>query len=229
MINASKSYVNGAQPFHALKHLDLTVRSGEFVSILGKSGSGKSTLLNLLSGIDLPCTGKVLVNGEDLTLKSMDKLDAWRGCNIGLVFQFFQLMPTLTALENVMLPMDFARQLTVSERRERAAALLDSVQLSSKLNMFPATLSGGEKQRVAIARALANNADILLADEPTGNLDTTTAEKIYTLFAQLNQQGKTIVVVSHDEKVCDYSSRIIKLADGELLSDMNCAQEASCV
>ncbi len=217
----SKSYANGEQMCHALKHVDLAITAGEFVSILGKSGSGKSTLLNLLSGIDVPSSGQILINSENLQDKTTEQLDAWRGRNIGLIFQFFQLMPTLTALENVMLPMDFIADLPLPQRRARAIKLLGSVQLEDKLNMFPASLSGGEKQRVAIARSLANDAGIILADEPTGNLDSATAQIIYKLFDQLNQQGKTVIIVSHDTTVCNFTHRTLRLADGEVVSDQS--------
>lgn len=229
LLSLSKTYQNGKQEFHALKDMTLSIEAGDFVSILGKSGSGKSTLLNVLAGIDTPSVGEVIVHDEALNLKNHDQLDTWRGKNIGLIFQFFQLMPTLSALENVMLPMDFIGELSRTERRHRATTLLEMVNLQDKLNMFPATLSGGEKQRVAIARALANNANIILADEPTGNLDTANAEMIYKLFENLNRQGKTVIIVSHDEKVCDYTRRTIRLSDGQVISDVTHNLEAACV
>lgn len=222
----SKTYYNGDTEFNALKSININIAAGEFVSILGKSGSGKSTLLNMLAAIDQPSAGQVIIKQLDITQKRLDELDSWRGKNIGLIFQFFQLMPTLTALENVMLPMDFNGELSLSQRHERALSLLDSVQLADKIHMFPSTLSGGEKQRVAIARALANDADIILADEPTGNLDSATAAIIYDLFVRLNQQGKTVVIVSHDPDVCIYTSRAITLSDGALFSGIKSLSDA---
>lgn len=216
----SKTYCNGDIEFSALKSINFNIAEGEFVSVLGKSGSGKSTLLNMLAAIDQPSSGKVCIKQLDFTQKRLEELDTWRGTNIGLIFQFFQLMPTLTAIENVMLPMDFSAKLSLSQRHERALSLLESVQLKDKINMFPSSLSGGEKQRVAIARSLANDPDIILADEPTGNLDSATATIIYDLFVGLNQQGKTVVIVSHDPDVCAYTNRTITLSDGALLSDI---------
>jgi len=212
----SKSYHTQEQQFSVLNNIDLNIYQGDFVSIIGKSGSGKSTLLNILSGIDQPTSGQVLVNCTDISHMSANKLDIWRGKNIGLVFQFFQLIPTLTVLENIILPMDFCQVIPANKRRSRAEKLLAKVGLVAKANKFPSILSGGEKQRVAIARALANDPDIILADEPTGNLDSITAKTIFDLFSQLNAQGKTVVLVSHDPDCQKYSSRTIHIVDGEI-------------
>jgi len=198
--------------------MDLTIQSGEFVSIFGKSGSGKSTLLNIMSGIDSCSSGRVIVNSTDISHLKAGALDAWRGRNIGLVFQFFQLIPTLTVLENIMLPMDFCKTIAAKQRRTRARALLGKVGLVDKENKFPAILSGGEKQRVAIARSLANDAPIILADEPTGNLDSKTAMRIFALFEELNRQGKTVIIVSHDPCTRDYAQRTVTITDGEIVS-----------
>lgn len=215
----TKTYQTGATQFSALRSIDLSVRSGGFISIVGKSGSGKSTLLNILSAIDTPTSGKAIINGHNIVSEKSTSIDAWRGKNIGLVFQFFQLMPTLTVLENVMLPMDFCDEISRSERRIRARNLLEKVMLIDKENMFPSTLSGGEKQRVAIARSLANEAPIILGDEPTGNLDSKTAATIYQLFEELNREGKTIIIVSHDPSSQNYTRRTINIADGSITSD----------
>ncbi len=212
----SKNYHNQEQQFSVLNNIDLDIYQGDFVSIIGKSGSGKSTLLNILSGIDQPTSGQVLVNCTDISHMSANKLDVWRGKNIGLVFQFFQLIPTLTVLENIILPMDFCKVIPATKRRVRAEELLAKVGMVDKANKFPSILSGGEKQRVAIARALANDPDIILADEPTGNLDSATAKTIFKLFSQLNEQGKTVVLVSHDPDCQKYSSRTIHIVDGEI-------------
>ena len=214
----SKSYQVNKTLFYAIDAIDLTIKQGDFVSIIGKSGSGKSTLLNLMSAIDQPSSGQVVVNDVDISHMKAGLLDTWRGRNIGLVFQFFQLIPTLTVLENIMLPMDFCKTIAAKQRRTRARALLGKVGLVDKENKFPAILSGGEKQRVAIARSLANDAPIILADEPTGNLDSKTAMRIFALFEELNRQGKTVIIVSHDPCTRDYAQRTVTITDGEIVS-----------
>jgi putative ABC transport system ATP-binding protein len=214
-----KTYPLPAGDVVAVDHLSLTVESGEFVAVVGRSGSGKTTLLNLLAGIDRPTSGTVRVAGADLRSLSESDLAGWRGENVGLVFQFFQLLPTLTVIENVMLPMDFARKIPVRERRERAEALLERVGVADQADKVPATLSGGQQQRAAIARALANQPPILLADEPTGNLDSVTAQAVLELFADLNSEGQTIVVVTHERDIRAIAGREVTLVDGRIVTD----------
>jgi putative ABC transport system ATP-binding protein len=214
-----KTYPLGTGEVVAVDHIDLDVRDGEFVAIVGRSGSGKTTLLNLLAGIDRPAAGSVRVAGADLGTLSESGLAAWRGRNIGLVFQFFQLLPTLTVAENVMLPMDFARTVPVDQRRRRALDLLDRVGIADQADKLPSTLSGGQQQRAAIARALANDPPVILADEPTGNLDSHTADAVLTLFADLNADGRTIVVVSHERDIRAIAGREVTLRDGKVVSD----------
>ena len=190
---------------------------GEFVAVVGKSGSGKSTLINMVTGIDRPTSGAVQVAATDLVRLDEGRLAEWRGRNLGIIFQFFQLLPTLTVAENVMLPMDFCDIGTARERRARAAALLERMELAEQANKLPAALSGGQQQRVAIARALANDPSLLIADEPTGNLDSRTAESIYQLFEDLVGQGKTVVMVTHDNDLARRAGRAVVVADGEIL------------
>ena len=205
--------------FIAVDHLSLDIAQGEFVAIVGRSGSGKTTLLNLLAGIDRPTSGTVRVAGADLGSLSESGLAAWRGRNVGLVFQFFQLLPTLTVVENVMLPMDFAKKIPLGERRDRAQRLLERMGVGDQADKLPATLSGGQQQRAAIARALANDPPILLADEPTGNLDSHTADAVLELFADLNADGRTIVVVTHERDIRSIVGREVTLMDGRVVSD----------
>jgi putative ABC transport system ATP-binding protein len=214
-----KSYPLAAGEVVAVDHLSLDIGQGEFVAVVGRSGSGKTTLLNLLAGIDRPSSGTVRVAGADLGRLSESGLAAWRGRNVGLVFQFFQLLPTLTVAENVMLPMDFARTVPAAERRDRAQHLLDRVGIGEQADKLPATLSGGQQQRAAIARALANDPPILLADEPTGNLDSATADAVLDLFAGLNADGRTIVVVTHERDIRSIVGREITLMDGRIVTD----------
>ncbi len=213
-----KTYPLAAGEFTAVDHLSLEIEDGEFVAIVGRSGSGKTTLLNLLAGIDRPTSGTVRVAGADLGSLSEDGLAAWRGRNVGLVFQFFQLLPTLTVAENVMLPMDFTKKIPVDDRRDRAQYLLERVGVADQANKMPATLSGGQQQRSAIARALANDPPLLLADEPTGNLDSTTADAVLELFAGLNADGQTIVVVTHERDIRSIVGREVTLRDGRLVT-----------
>ncbi len=222
-----KAYPVSAGDFVALEGLTLDIVRGEFVAIVGRSGSGKTTLLNLLAGIDRPTSGAVRAANADLGSLSEDGLAAWRGRNVGLVFQFFQLLPTLTVVENVMLPMDFARKFPVGERRDRAQQLLERVGVADQANKVPATLSGGQQQRAAIARALANEPPILLADEPTGNLDSVTADAVLELFANLNADGQTIVVVTHERDVRSIAGRQVTLMDGRVIADERAAAEAT--
>jgi putative ABC transport system ATP-binding protein len=201
VIDVVKAYPLSAGEVTAIDQLSLDITDGEFVAVVGRSGSGKTTLLNLLAGIDRPTSGTVRVAGADLSSLSESDLAAWRGRSVGLVFQFFQLLPTLTVIENVMLPMDFAKKVPVGERHGRAQHLLERVGIGDQADKLPATLSGGQQQRAAIARALANDPPILLADAPTGNLDSTTADAVLELFADLNADGQTIVVVTHERDI----------------------------
>jgi len=214
-----KTYEALSQPFTALRGISLHVATGEFVAVVGKSGSGKTTLLNVLAGIDRPTSGAVSVAGTQLHALSESQLAEWRGRTIGLVFQFFQLLPTLTVAENVMLPMEFATIVPVAERRPKALALLDRVGIADQADKLPVTLSGGQQQRAALARALANDPPILLADEPTGNLDSATSASVLELFGELNAEGRTIVVVTHERDVSGYISRQVTLVDGRVEVD----------
>jgi putative ABC transport system ATP-binding protein len=214
----TKSYDTPTGPFLAIQDIDIEIGAGEFVSITGKSGSGKSTLLNMLGGIDRPSSGSVTVGGTAIGNMHENRLAAWRGRTVGFVFQFFQLLPTLTAAENVMLPMDFARTLAARQRRARALELLDTVGVMDQQDKLPASLSGGQQQRVAIARALANDPPVILADEPTGNLDSQTGAAILRLFGTLAARGKTVVVVTHERDLTGIIDRRVELADGVVVS-----------
>lgn len=212
-----KSYESPAGLFHALKGIDLSVAAGEFVAIVGKSGSGKSTLLNMITGIDRPSAGKVIVAGALLNDLSESQMAVWRGKHIGIVFQFFQLLPTLSVVENIMLPMDFCNTYPKSERKERAMHLLGLVDMEAQALKLPSALSGGQQQRVAIARSLANDPPILTADEPTGNLDSSTAEDVFALFGKLVNQGKTIIMVTHDKELAMRAGRSVVVGDGMII------------
>jgi len=216
--HVSKTYETPAGKFAALKSIDLNIEAGQFVGVVGKSGSGKSTLLNMVAGIDRPSSGSVAVAGAEIHGLSENKLALWRGRNVGFVFQFFQLLPTLTAAENVMLPMDFAKTVPFRERRRRAIALLERVAVGAHADKLPATLSGGEQQRVAIARALANEPPLVLADEPTGNLDSVTATAILDLFRDMANQGTTVVIATHEADIARVIDRRIEISDGALLN-----------
>ena len=214
--DAVKAYQASAGPFVALNHLSMEIAPGEFVAVVGKSGSGKTTLLNLLAGIDRPTEGEVRVAGTALGSLSESELSEWRGRNVGLVFQFFQLLPTLTVVENVKLAMEFAEVVPRSERHARALRLLESVGIADQADKFPNALSGGQQQRAAIARALANDPPLLLADEPTGNLDSATSASVFQLLADLNKQGRTIIVVTHERDIQAFATRRVMLADGRI-------------
>jgi len=222
-----KTYETGAGGVTVLKDITLKVKRGEFVSVVGPSGSGKSTLLNMITGIDRPTEGEVLVGGEAVHTLSENQLARWRGQHVGVIFQFFQLLPTLTALENVMLPMDFCqanRRFAVYRRRERKAKalhLLERMGIAEHAHKLPSALSGGEQQRAAIARALANDPPLVVADEPTGNLDTATADEVFALFQALVEGGKTLVVVTHDRSLSSRTERVLHLLDGHLHRDQN--------
>ena len=214
-----KTYPSPAGAFEALVDIDLTIRRGEFVAVVGQSGSGKSTLLNLLGGIDRPTRGEAIVDGQALQGLSERALSAWRGRSVGIVFQFFQLLPTLTAAENIMLPMDFARRLPARERRARALELLDRLGVGEQADKLPSALSGGQQQRVAVARALANTPAILLADEPTGNLDSRTAQSLLDVLSELVREGQTVVMVTHERGAIRLATRVVTLADGRIVED----------
>jgi len=217
--DAIKAYPLGAGEVIAIDHLSLDIMRGEFVAVVGRSGSGKTTLLNLLAGIDRPTSGTVRVAGADLGSLSESGLSSWRGRNVGLVFQFFQLLPTLTVVENVMLPMDFAGKIPIGDRRDRAQQLLERVGIAEQAGKLTSTLSGGQQQRAAIARALANDPPLLLADEPTGNLDSVTSDAVLELFADLNAEGQTIVVVTHERDIRSIVGREVTLMDGRIVTD----------
>jgi putative ABC transport system ATP-binding protein len=222
-----KTYPLSAGEVVAVDHLSLDIAQGEFVAIVGRSGSGKTTLLNLLAGIDRPTSGTVRAAGAELGSLSESGLATWRGRNVGLVFQFFQLLPTLTVVENVLLPMDFAKTIPVAERRHRAQHLLERVGIGDQADKLPATLSGGQQQRAAVARALANDPPILLADEPTGNLDSTTAEAVLKLLADLHADRRTIVVVTHERDIRSIAGRQVTLVDGRVVTDESTSAEVT--
>lgn len=217
--NVNKSYKTAVGDYPALKNINLQINAGEFVSIIGKSGSGKSTLLNMITGIDHPTNGEVFINRTAVHKMGEDKMARWRGNNLGIVFQFFQLLPVISVIENIMLPMDFCRTYPVGERRERAMKLLELVELTEHAHKLPMALSGGQQQRVAIARALANDPPLIIADEPTGNLDSKTAESIFALFNNLVAQGKTIIIVTHDSGLAKRTHRTALIADGEIVNE----------
>jgi len=214
----SKIYYTPAGEFPALREIDLEIAAGEFVAIVGKSGSGKSTLLNLVGGIDSPTSGTVEVGGKAIQGLDQSRLAAWRGRNVGFVFQFFQLLPTLTVAENIMLPMDFCRTYPVRERRKRALDLLNRVGVAPQADKLPSALSGGEQQRVALARALANDPPVILADEPTGNLDSVTAGAVLELFRALAISGTTVVIATHERDITRLVDRKVEVADGALVA-----------
>jgi putative ABC transport system ATP-binding protein len=216
-----KTYTTGAGDVTVLKDITLQVQPGEFISVVGPSGSGKSTLLNMITGIDRPTSGEVTVGGEAVHALSENQLARWRGRNVGVIFQFFQLLPTLTALENVILPMDFCDVYRWREREQRAMRLLKQVSIADQAHKLPSALSGGEQQRAAIARALANDPSLVVADEPTGNLDTATATQIFELFEDLVSRGKTVMVVTHDRSLSARTERVLHLLDGRLHRDQN--------
>jgi putative ABC transport system ATP-binding protein len=224
LVKVTKTYKTAGGDFTALKEIDLSIAAGDFVGVIGKSGSGKSTLINMVTGIDHPTSGEIYVGGAPIHTYDEGHMARWRGRNMGIVFQFFQLLPMLTAAENVMLPMDFCNYYSGHKRRQRAVELLNMVEVGTHADKLPSTLSGGEQQRVAIARALANDPPIIMADEPTGNLDSKTAEHIVGLFERLVAQGKTVVMVTHDTELSKRVKRTITLADGELAGDSAKAQ-----
>jgi ABC-type lipoprotein export system ATPase subunit len=214
-----KYYKTAAGDFHALNSVDLQINAGEFVSIIGKSGSGKSTLLNMITGIDRPTTGEVYVNDTAVHGLDEDRMARWRGKNLGIVFQFFQLLPMISVIENIMLPMDFCHSYPLRQREKRALELLEMVEMAEHAYKLPTALSGGQQQRVAIARALANDPPIIIADEPTGNLDSKTADSVFELFRNLVAQGKTIIIVTHDSGLAKRTDRTALITDGEIVNE----------
>jgi putative ABC transport system ATP-binding protein len=218
LTGVTKAYTVGSGQFLALKGIDMRVDEGEFVAVVGKSGSGKSTLINMITGIDSPTSGEVLVASTPVHTLNQEQLAVWRGKNVGIVFQFFQLLPTLTVAENIVLPMDFCNVYPARERRERAIALLEKVGIAEQADKLPSDLSGGQQQRAAIARALANDPPLLVADEPTGNLDSQTSDAVMQLFADLAAEGKTVVMVTHERDLSRYFTRSITLSDGLILN-----------
>jgi putative ABC transport system ATP-binding protein len=215
----SKTYGSDARRFVALNAITLDIAAGECVAVVGKSGSGKTTLINLLTGIDAPSTGEIHVGPHAIHQLSQEGLAAWRGRNVGIVFQFFQLLPTLTIAENVMLPMDFCSTFPRQERRGRALALLERLDILAQADKVPADLSGGQQQRAAIARALANDPPVIVADEPTGNLDTVTSADVMAFLSSLAADGKTVITVSHERELDRYFNRVISLRDGLVTED----------
>ncbi len=224
--NIDKIYQVGEKPYHVLKKINTCISKGEFLVVTGRSGSGKSTMLNILTGIDRPTSGKVIINDTDITDYSEGEMAEWRGKYIGIVFQFFQLIPNLTALENILLAMDLVNTVPTGRRVSDAMSLLEQVGLVSHADKLPTALSGGEQQRVAIARALANRAPILIADEPTGNLDSKSATAMLELFKSLVKTGKTIIMVTHERSRIPGSTRRLVLQDGQIIDDISFGKEA---
>jgi putative ABC transport system ATP-binding protein len=217
--NITKTYQVGTQEVRALRSVSLSIQKGEYVAIMGASGSGKSTLMNVIGCLDTPTSGTYVLNKKDVSRMSDDELAAIRNAEIGFVFQVFNLLPRNTALENVMLPMVYAG-IRKTERKQRATGTLSDVGLADRMTHRPSELSGGQRQRVAIARALVNNPSILLADEPTGNLDSKISEEIMKLFSEIHRRGNTLVMVTHEEEIARHAHRIVKLKDGEVESDV---------
>jgi len=213
-----KDYKTPAGSFPALKGIDMTIGRGEFIAVMGKSGAGKSTLVNMLTGIDKPTSGQIWIGGEPVHSMNETEIARWRGQNLGVVFQFFQLIPTLTVLQNVVMPMDFANLYSRQERYERAMELLERVEIAENAHKLPTAVSGGQQQRVAIARALAVDPALIVADEPTGSLDTKTTDAIFNLFHEVVAQGKTLLMVTHDEDLADRADNIITIQDGQLVA-----------
>lgn len=216
MKNVTKTFQTSYGNFTALKDISLGIDAGQLVALTGKSGSGKSTLLNMIAGIDRPSTGSISIAGMPINELAEGPLAVWRGKTIGVVFQFFQLLPTLTILENIQLPMDFCRTYPRKERKERARSILDTIGILDQADKLPSALSGGQQQRAAIARALVNDPPVIVADEPTGNLDSRTAETIFELFNGLSERGITVIVVTHEREFFKYFRHFVTLSDGAI-------------
>jgi putative ABC transport system ATP-binding protein len=214
-----KKFRVGSDDVTILKGVSFQVKQGEFLSIVGPSGNGKSTLLNMISGIDRPSSGEIVVTGQRVDKMSEDRLAAWRGEHVGIIFQFFQMLPALSLLQNVILPMDLAGKYKPRERRDRAVHLLEIVGLADQMNKLPSTVSGGQQQRAAIARALANDPALLIADEPTGNLDSRTSHDVFDLFTTVVAQGKTLLMVTHDKELAQQVPRVVEILDGRITRD----------
>jgi putative ABC transport system ATP-binding protein len=219
LAGVEKVYRHGKLQYPALRRVDLSIPGGEIVAVVGPSGSGKSTIINMITGIDRPTAGTVTVGGQRLDQLSEEELASWRGENVGIVFQFFQLLPTLTALENAVLPLDFLHRGSKRQRFERGADNLELVGLGDKLEHLPSELSGGEQQRVAIARSLACDPHLIVGDEPTGNLDTHTATEMFELLARLNSEGKTVLYVTHDLSLAARAQRVVTIQDGRVTAE----------
>jgi putative ABC transport system ATP-binding protein len=214
-----KRFPIGNAEITILKGISFEVQTGEFVSVVGPSGNGKSTLLNMITGIDRPSSGEIIVTGQPVHKMSEDKLAAWRGENVGIIFQFFQMLPALSLLQNVILPMDLAGKYKPKERRERAEHLLEIVGLADQMHKLPSAVSGGQQQRAAIARALANDPPLLVADEPTGNLDSATSHDVFDLFNEVVSKGKTMIMVTHDKELAQRVPRVVEILDGKITRD----------
>jgi ABC-type lipoprotein export system ATPase subunit len=214
-----KRFPVGDSEITILKGISFEVKTGEFVSIVGPSGNGKSTLLNMITGIDRPSSGEIIVTGKPVHKMSEDRLAAWRGENVGIIFQFFQMLPALNLLQNVILPMDLSNKYKPPERRQRAEHLLEIVGLADQIHKLPSQVSGGQQQRAAIARALANDPPLLIADEPTGNLDSATSRDVFDLFADVVSKGKTMVMVTHDKELAHRVPRVVEILDGRITRD----------
>ncbi|MGD8397711.1 MAG: ABC transporter ATP-binding protein [Anaerolineae bacterium] len=223
--NVHKSYPVGDAEVEVLKGISFDIHAGEFVALVGESGNGKSTLLNMITGIDYPSQGEVIVTGRAIHTMKENELAVWRGENVGIVFQFFQLLPALSLLQNVVLPMDFTRRLAPRERRTRAMHLLDLVGLADQAHKLPSMVSGGQQQRAAIARALANDPPFLVADEPTGNLDSRTSAGVFDLFTRLADEGKTLLMVTHEEDLACQVPRTLEIRNGIVVRDENCSEQ----
>ena len=223
LIDIYKNFYSAGIEVPVLRGISVDITPGEFVAIVGPSGNGKSTLLNMITGIDRPTAGFVIVNRQQLNHLTEDQLAAWRGTDIGIVFQFFQLLPALNLLQNVILPMDFVKTEPSKTRKERAEHLLEMVGLADQMLKLPGLVSGGQQQRAAIARALANDPPLLVADEPTGNLDVQTSEEVFEILCTLAAQGKTVVMVTHDEDLACRASRRIAIINGLIASDGPCS------